>query len=170
MAQLRLTAMIFVAALFVGACAGETPDSGGDAGSAADTSAEPAAPAAPEYDLDTLIAAADPNRGRRLFLQCRACHSVEEGGDHKVGPNLWDMFGTAAAAKTGFAYSDALTNSGIVWTASDLDQWMARPSQFVPGNQMVFVGIRKPEDRAALIAYLVDVTTPSPAETPPPSE
>ena len=148
---------LIVSALLLSACAQEPADNE----AVSDTEAAPAEPAAPEYDLDALIAAADPDRGRRLFLQCRACHSVEEGGEHKIGPNLWDMFGNPAAEKPGFAYSDALANAGIVWSAEDIDQWMARPSQFVPNNQMVFVGIRQPADRAALIAYLKSVTTPA---------
>jgi cytochrome c len=132
--------------------------SSGDTAPAADTSA--AAEAGSSYDLDALLATADPDRGRRLFLQCRACHSVEEGGDHKIGPNLWDLFGSEAGKKPEFAYSEALANSGLTWAPDKLDQWMARPSQFIPNNQMVFVGIRKPEDRANLIAYLQQVTTP----------
>ena len=117
--------------------------------------ATPAATAAaPAADLQTLLAAADPEKGKVLFLQCRACHSLEAGGANKVGPNLHGFLGRKAGLAAGFSYSEAVSQSGVVWSAETLDQWLARPSDFLPGNRMVFVGIRKPEDRANLIAYL----------------
>jgi len=105
-------------------------------------------------DIETLLANADVERGQMLYLQCRACHSLEEGGANKVGPNLHGMFGRKAGLAPGFAYSDPLANSGIEWSPANLDQWLARPSEFLPGNRMVFVGIKKPQDRANLIAFL----------------
>ena len=93
-------------------------------------------------------------RGERLFIQCRACHSLEKDGKHKVGPNLWGMFGAKAGAKEGFNYSDAVKKSNITWTAKELDEWLTKPNDYLPGNKMAFVGVRKPEDRVALIAYL----------------
>lgn len=114
----------------------------------------PAAEATAEPDLDARLAAADPRRGRTLFLQCRACHSLGEGEPHKVGPNLHGMFGRQAGTAPGFSYSDAVANSGIVWDPETLDKWLARPSDFLPGNRMVFVGIKDPQDRANLIVFL----------------
>jgi cytochrome c len=131
------------------ACAQDSAPAGG-APPAGSTAAEPAAGA----DIATLLATADPEKGKVLFLQCRACHSLEQGGMNKVGPNLWGIFGRKAGQAEGFDYSEAIRNSGIVWTAEALDAWLARPSEFLPGNRMVFVGIRKPEDRANLIAYV----------------
>lgn len=93
-------------------------------------------------------------RGERLFIQCRACHTLEKDGKHKVGPNLWGMFGAKAGAKEGFNYSDAVKKSDITWTAKELDEWLTKPNDYLPGNKMAFVGVRKPEDRIALIAYL----------------
>ncbi|MGI9309036.1 MAG: c-type cytochrome, partial [Gammaproteobacteria bacterium] len=58
----------------------------------------------------------------------------------------------------GFNYSDVVKGSGIVWTPEALDQWLERPSECLPGNRMVFVGIRKAEDRANLIAFLQQAT------------
>jgi cytochrome c len=115
---------------------------------------EAPAPAQDAVDIDALLAGADIERGETLYFQCRACHTIEQGGANKVGPNLWGMFGRSAGQVPGFAYSDAVKNSGITWTPATLDRWLARPSEFLPGNMMVFVGIRKPEDRANLIAYL----------------
>jgi cytochrome c len=116
--------------------------------------AAPAAAAASPADFQALLAAADPDKGQVLFLQCRACHSLEAGGANKVGPNLHGVFGRKAGMAPGYAYSEAITQSSIVWSAETLNEWLARPSDFLPGNRMVFVGIRKPEDRANLTAYL----------------
>jgi cytochrome c len=122
---------------------------------AAPAAAPVAAPAAaPAADIKALLATADPEKGKVVFLQCRACHSLEQGGINKVGPNLWGVFGRKAGLAPGFEYSEAITKSGIVWSVETLDAWLARPSEFLPGNRMVFVGVRKPEDRANVIAYI----------------
>lgn len=105
-------------------------------------------------EFQALLAAADPDKGQVLFLQCRACHSLEAGGANKVGPNLHGVFGRKAGLAPGYAYSEVIMQSSIVWSAETLDHWLARPSDFLPGNRMVFVGIRSPGDRANLIAYL----------------
>ncbi|MEO8445037.1 MAG: cytochrome c family protein [Gammaproteobacteria bacterium] len=143
--RFRPAASVLAVGLLLAACA-----QGGDgapSGTAAPTAAAPA-------DLPALLAAADPEKGRVLFLQCRACHSLESGGANKVGPNLHGVFGRKAGLAPGFAYSEVISQSAIVWSDANLDHWLARPSDFLPGNRMVFVGIRTPEDRANLIAYL----------------
>ena len=129
-------------------------DTGGREDQAADGTA--VAPA----DISTLLANADVERGKMMYLQCRACHSLEDGGAHKVGPNLYGMFDSQAAFAAGFAYSDAMMNADVVWTPETLDPWLERPSQFIPGTRMVFAGIRNPQDRANLIAFLQSQTSP----------
>lgn len=115
-------------------------------------SADVAAP--PTVDIGELLKTANADKGKVLFLQCRACHSLEEGGANKVGPNLWGMFGKEAGFTPGFAYSEAMEASDVVWTPATIDAWLERPASFLPGNRMVFTGVRKAEDRADLIAYL----------------
>lgn len=125
-----------------------------------DSGAGAPAPAADDsYDIDALVAAADLNRGRTQFILCQSCHSLNEGGPNKVGPNLWGVMDREAAQAPGFNYSDALKNAGVVWTNEALDQFLKRPSEFVPGNSMVFVGVERPSDRAALIAWVRQQTT-----------
>ncbi|MCY3988874.1 MAG: c-type cytochrome, partial [Gammaproteobacteria bacterium] len=97
-------------------------------------------------------------RGRILFLQCTACHSLKQGEEHKVGPNLHRVIGAPAAHKPGYVYTDSLKESGIVWSRENLSRFLADPFDVVPGTAMAFVGIQRGADRAALIAYLEQET------------
>ena len=99
-------------------------------------------------------AAGDPERGAQVFRACAACHSLEPGR-HLTGPSLGNIFGRKAATVPGFErYSEALEESGIVWNEKNLDAWLRDPQALVPGNTMTFPGIRNPQARADLIAFL----------------
>jgi cytochrome c len=103
--------------------------------------------------------AGDAGSGRRLYVQCTACHTVEAGGKARVGPNLHGVIGAEAGTRPDFAnYSDALKKSGISWSDAKLDAWLKKPASLVPGTKMIFVGLAKDQDRADLIAYLKDAT------------
>lgn len=105
------------------------------------------------------VQAQDPaKRGQVLFLQCRSCHAVAAGEAHKVGPNLHGLFGAKAASRPGFAYSPALSASGIVWSPQTLDRYLESPAKMVKGTRMAFAGVSRPEDRAAIIAWLQTAT------------
>ncbi len=101
----------------------------------------------------------DLERGRKLYLQCRACHSLKENEPHKIGPNLFKIIGSTAGSMKGYNYSDALSKSEIVWTIENLDLWLEKPYEIIPSNKMVFSGMRKQEDRNDLIAYVYDQTS-----------
>ena len=150
-----------VALLAISGCESGQPPAA-PAESAATAAAPAAEDAAPGYQIDELVAGADLKRGKTLFLQCRACHSLGDGEAHKVGPNLYGVFGRNAGLAPGFAYSEAVTSADISWSPETLDQWLARPSDFLPGNRMVFIGVKKPQDRANLIAYLQQETGAAP--------
>lgn len=100
-------------------------------------------------------------RGRILYKRCQACHTLGEGEKHKVGPNLWAVYGSTAGTKDGFAYSKAMKASGVVLDTETMDGYIEKPREFMPGNKMSFIGIRKAEDRAALQEYLIAQTTPA---------
>jgi cytochrome c len=100
--------------------------------------------------------------GQRVFLLCRSCHTAEEDEGNKVGPNLWHVFGRKAGTVPDFKYSDAVKNSGIVWNEKTIDEWLTKPRDYLPGNKMAFRGVEKPEERAALIAFLKKETGATP--------
>ena len=104
------------------------------------------------------FASADFERGELLSYACIVCHTLGPGEGHLIGPNLNGLFGRAAASAPDFPYSDALREAGIVWTPAELDAWLARPDDFVPGNLMVFAGIYSVSDRTDLLAYLLRET------------
>lgn len=97
------------------------------------------------------LAAGDADSGRMLYqARCAACHSLDYNG---VGPAHRGVVGRAAAQAKGFAYSEALKSSHLVWTEEALDRWLADPEKAAPGQRM---GISVPDakERADLIAYL----------------
>ena len=110
--------------------------------------------AAAPVDLGTLLASADPERGKSTAKMCASCHTFEQGGANRVGPNLWGVVGGDVAGKGGFAYSPAVAGHPGAWTYEELDRWLASPARAIPGNKMAFNGVRNPRDRANLLAYL----------------
>lgn len=137
-----------------------------DLGVATANAAE-AAPAAEELPpVGPLLASADPAKGEQLVKACAACHSFDKGGANKVGPALWDIVNSnRARLGEGFAYSAAMKGAGGTWTYDNLNTFLAKPRQAVPGTKMAFAGMAKPEDRAAVIAYLRTLSD-SPAPLP----
>jgi cytochrome c len=100
-------------------------------------------------------AAGDPVAGKAIFAQCTACHTIEKGAADLVGPNLRGVLGKPAATnRPGFAYSEALKKSNLVWDDGTLDAWIKNPVMLVPGAKMEFVGLTKKDKRESLIAYL----------------
>jgi len=114
--------------------------------------------------LDERLAVADPQKGETVFKKCRACHTIEEGGAHRVGPNLWGVIGRPVASAPGYTrYSQSLKEFGGSWELDRVDAYLENPKAVVPRGTMAFAGLRKPEDRANLIAYL-NTNGPEPRE------
>lgn len=91
---------------------------------------------------------------------CVACHSFGEGGATLAGPNLYGIVGATAGTRSDFAYSNAMKDSGVVWTAAALDAFLQAPARFLPGNRMAFFGEVDAGRRAAIIEYM---RAPTPA-------
>jgi len=85
---------------------------------------------------------------------CVVCHSFEEGGKVVYGPNLFCIAGQPAAAVEGFRYSEALKNSGLTWTDTNLIGFLANPEQFVEGTTARFPGLKTAKKRADILAYM----------------
>ncbi len=104
--------------------------------------------------IATLLASADVAKGEAIFKKCVACHTIASGGANGIGPNLWATVGKPLAGHAGFAYSDALKTKGGNWTFEALNEWLANPKKYAPGNKMTFAGLGNPEERAAVMLYL----------------
>ncbi len=114
-------------------------------------------------DFAQLLAAADLAEGERDAKICKACHNFEAGAGNKIGPDLHGVVGRDIASVEGFTYSSALQGKEGVWDYDKLNQFLTSPKEFAPGTKMTFVGLKKPEQRAAVIAYLRSIT-----DNPPP--
>ena len=112
--------------------------------------------AAPAQDADPQLV----QQGQRVFARCQACHLVAEERN-RVGPHLVGIFGRQAGAVEDFPYSTALLESGIVWDDETMAAYVRDPRGYIPGNRMAFVGLRREEDIAAVLAYLRDATAVS---------
>jgi cytochrome c len=109
--------------------------------------------------IGTSVASAQDKakQGETVFKRtCAACHTVE-AGKNKIGPSLAGVVGRKAGSAQGFKYSDPMTKSGVTWTEESLDKYIADPKSFIPGNKMAFTGIKKEDERHAVIDYLETV-------------
>jgi cytochrome c len=121
------------------------------------TESNAAAGGAPEeipVDVKTLMAKANAEAGAVIIKRCVSCHSFDNGGANKVGPNLWKVSGGPKAHRKDFAYSKALEGAGGIWDDESLYKFLHKPSKFISGTKMSFAGISKPEDIANVIAFL----------------
>lgn len=114
-------------------------------------------PAEVVVPLAVLLASATEASGEKLSKRCVACHTFDQGGPNRTGPNLWGILGKPMAQSDGFSYSGALKAAGAenrVWDFEELNSYIENPKGYIPGNTMNFAGLRKPEQRAALIRFL----------------
>jgi cytochrome c len=101
----------------------------------------------------------DATRGERLFnQQCKSCHTVDKDGRNGIGPNLHGMFGHKAGAMQGFAFSEAMQKSGIVWDDKSVAEYLKDPKARVPDGKMVYAGLKQQAQLDDMIAYLKKAT------------
>ena len=124
----------------------------GDQGAGAEQTAEATADGG---GMAAALAAADPAAGEKVAKKCKACHTFDEGGASRIGPNLWNIVDRPIAGEEGFKYSSAMGDmSGEVWSYANLDGFLADPKGWAKGTKMSFAGIKKEGQRADLLAYL----------------
>lgn len=122
----------------------------------------PAEPAGPE-PIAAFLASATVEDGMQVAKKCTSCHTFEPGGANKVGPNLANLIGADKAHLDNYAYSSAFQELDGTWTYENLSQFLFKPRDYAPGTKMSFIGLKSPEDRAAVIAYMRSVTDNPPA-------
>ena len=143
-----------------------------------DVEAVPAAGGAaepePEISITVLMQTADPVAGEGLIRACQSCHTFEQGGPNRVGPNMWNVVGGSKAHIDGFNYSNTMATAGAegeIWGFEELNAFLRNPRSYMPGTSMSYAGMRDPEDRADLIAYLRSLSDdPVPLPEPPAAE
>ena len=163
LASRPLAAILFLVGLSLAACGkSEAPDGNDaeatEAPTAALTDVQKAALLA---EMPEPYRSADLAKGEALYAMCRSCHTYVKGGGSMTGPNLWGTVGAKAAYSAGFKYSEELKASGLTWDLATLDKWIENPRGLVEGTKMSYIGMKKPEDRVALIAWLKVNTSPA---------
>lgn len=134
---------------------GETPEQDAYTIEVAEVAGPAGAAEAKAEPILAMIASADIARGETVARACAACHTFTKGGANGVGPNLWNTVGGPKEHMAGYAYSGALKASGEAnWTYAALNKYLWKPKKYAPGTKMNYIGLKKPEDRAAVIAYL----------------
>jgi cytochrome c len=98
----------------------------------------------------------DAAAGEKVFARCKACHKVEEGANG-VGPHLFGIVGRPVAGVGDYSYSDAMVEyaaGGVAWDHDRLAVYLENPRAEIKGTKMAFAGLRKPDERDAVICYL----------------
>ena len=107
-----------------------------------------------EIDISSLLALGDVAHGEKVFKKCSACHSINKGGENKIGPALYSVLGRQVGGVADYKYSKALLEYGKTWTFEEMNGFLRKPASYIKGTKMAFAGLRKEKDRSSVILYL----------------
>lgn len=162
MVQLKASLEMALGAIALVALSGCGSKQESDAAPAAvntDASATPAAVAPAADNTDTLDGTKFASftgkaaAGEKVFIACKTCHAAE-AGKNLTGPSMHALQGRKSGTIPGYSYSTANKNSGITWTNEKLFQYLENPQRVIPGTKMTYTGVKDPQQRADLVAYL----------------
>ena len=125
---------------------------------ASTTSDEESSASSESGNIMNLFASTNAAEGAKIFKKCAACHSITEGGANKIGPALWGVLGRPAASVPGYKYSKAMAAHGKNWSFEEMNGFLTKPKNWIKGTKMSFAGLKKAEDRAAVILYMNENT------------
>jgi len=115
--------------------------------------------APPRKEPDVTVPAGDAAKGAKIFkAKCSQCHTLNEGGASKSGPNLWNLMGKKSGHDPNYIYSDANKDANIIWSDKHMYEFLVNPKKYIPGTKMVFAGMKKEKERADLIAHLAEAS------------
>ena len=105
-------------------------------------------------DIMALLASTNVSEGEKVFKKCASCHSISKGGKNKIGPALWGVIGRQAGILTDYKYSKSLISYGKKWSFEEMNGFLTKPKEWIPGTKMAFAGLKNEKDRASLILYM----------------
>ena len=109
-------------------------------------------------DIMAMFASVSAAEGAKVFKKCAACHSINEGGSNKIGPALWGVLGRSVGSVPDYKYSKAMAAYGKNWSFEEMNGFLLKPKEWIKGTKMSFAGLKKAEDRAAVILYMNENT------------
>ena len=125
---------------------------------ASTTSTETNSTSSESGNIMALFASTSAAEGAKVFMKCSACHSIAEGGANKIGPALWGVLGRPTGSVPGYKYSKAMAAHGKNWSFEEMNGFLTKPKDWIKGTKMSFAGLKKAEDRAAVILYMNENT------------
>ena len=125
---------------------------------ASNTTTETNSASSDSENIMALFASTSAAEGAKVFKKCAACHSIVENGANKIGPALWGVLGRVSGSLQDYKYSKAMVAHGKNWSFEEMNGFLIKPKDWIKGTKMSFAGLKKAEDRAAVILYMNENT------------